>query len=137
GVTGQPTPLLLAVLDLSRHEHGSGVLREVRGLVVLGRGAALDLFLFSQQALKLGIDLHDGPSFAGLVLGRRRRRRLGSHAGGTRVALIGAAASATRGDDPAGPALTAGLADRHGRLARDLVLGRDLVGEDVALVDPD
>src|SRR5262249_22680383 len=44
--------------------------------------------------------------------------------------------AARRRDHPAGLALAAGLADRHRGLAADLVLGRGLVREDVALVDP-
>src|SRR5207245_613313 len=53
-------------------------------------------------------------------------------------ALLRPAPPAARGDDSSGlPALARGLAHGHGRLAADLVLPGDSVGEDVALVDPD
>src|ERR671916_542659 len=87
---------------------------------------ALDLFLFGQQALELGIGLLD----EGLVLGH------GCLFGG---ALGGAPAGAGRRGHDALAALgggAGGLADGHGRLARDLLLALRLVGEDIALVEP-
>src|SRR5207302_321461 len=67
-----------------------------------------------------------------LGLGRRSRRR-----GLTRLPLLGPPASAACGYDPAGSALARGPARGHVRLAAGLLVGRDRVGEDVALVDPD
>src|SRR5205807_6406344 len=52
------------------------------------------------------------------------------------LALVGLAAAAAGGDDPPGPGLARRLPDRHPRLLGDLVVAGDLVGEDVALVDP-
>src|SRR5690349_17811783 len=105
---------------------------ELRRLVVLATGAALDLLFFCEQRLEGRVGLLD----QGLgLLGRRvlvapsldRHRLLG-----------GAAPPAAGADDAtAGGRLPGGLADGHGRLLGDLVLGRRLVGEDVALVDPD
>src|SRR4029079_10772608 len=54
---------------------------------------------------------------------------------GHRSGLVGTAATATR-TNHAPLAGTRRLADRHRGLARDLVLGRGLVGEDLTLVDP-
>src|ERR1700722_8145827 len=108
-------------------------------LVVLAPGAALNVLFLGQEALQLGVDLDDR-SF--LVDGRGRRSFRGGRGGrgGWRragLAEIGPAPSATGRDDPAGPVLAGRLADGHGRLAVDLVLGRNLVRQDVALVDPD
>jgi hypothetical protein len=71
--------LSLAVADLLRHEHLSGSLLlvavELRRLVVLAPGAALDLLFLGQQRLEGGVGLLD--ERCGL-LGRRllaRRRR--------------------------------------------------------------
>src|SRR5580700_8354183 len=50
--------------------------------------------------------------------------------------VLGAAAATPGRDQPARAALARRLADRHGGLAGDLVLDGDLVGVDVALVDP-
>src|SRR5205807_3203846 len=63
------------------------------------------------------------------------RGRLGT--GFTGLALVGLAAPTARGDDPPGPDLARRLTHSHGRLALDLVFARDLVRQDVALVDPD
>src|SRR6202046_4979529 len=49
---------------------------------------------------------------------------------------LGAAAAATGGDEPTRATLAGRLAHGHGGLAGDFVLARDLVGENVALVDP-
>src|SRR5262245_36180966 len=98
---------------------------EVGGLVVLARGA-LDLLLLGEKAFELGIRLLD----EGLVLlghlgvGRRRGGLLGLAPGRRRHHL-------------AGPRFAGGVADGHGGLLADLVLELALVGEDVALVDPD
>src|SRR4051794_13710020 len=116
----------------------------MRGLVVLA-GAALDLFLFGQHGLEVGIDSHEGASLATRVVvsGRRGLGRLltglaglAGLAGHTGLPLVGTAPAATGGDDPAGTAPAAGLAHNHRRFAGNLVLGRDLVGKDLALVDP-
>src|SRR4029077_17769091 len=56
---------------------------------------------------------------------------------GTGLAQIRAPATASGGDDAAGAGLTRCLADRHGGFTADLLFGGDLVGQDVALVDPD
>src|SRR5215207_8816159 len=99
---------------------------EVRRLVVVVH-PALDLFLFGQQALELGIGLLD----EGLVLGRL----LGLGALGRP-----APAGGRRRHDALLPggrrARTRGLTHGHGGLAGDLVRALTRVGQDVALVDP-
>src|SRR5579875_1619632 len=64
---------------------------------------------------------------------------LGGELGGARSgsAEAGAPAATARGDEAARPALPRGLADGHCGLTGDLLVDRDLVGEDVSLVDPD
>src|SRR4051812_11374404 len=91
-------------------------------------GATLDLFLFGQEPLELRVRLLD-----------KRGGLFGRLVGGT-VDLGGlarrTAAAATGTDDPALRALARRLADGHRRFLLDLVLGRRLVGQDLALVDP-
>src|SRR5712692_8708660 len=135
-LAGPSTPLDLAVLDLFRHQHGSAVLREMRGLVMFAPGAALDLLLLGEKALELWVDRHDRAFLAGLVscdrfgdLGRGRRR--------SGLALVSPTATAAGGNDPPRPGLAGGFPDRHRRLAADLFLSGCLVGQDVTLVDPD
>src|SRR6056297_2772845 len=91
---------------------------EVRRVVALAlRGALGDGLFFVEQLLELGVGVLD------------QRLRLRSRC------LV---ARATGGHDLARPGtLTRGLADGHGGLAGDLVLVELLVGQDVALVDPD
>src|SRR3954471_4890072 len=101
---------------------------ELRRLVVLTR-AALDLLFLGEETLELGVGLlHEGRRFAelpvparGLVHGSR---------------LVGRTAATAAGTDHATPGAR-GFADGHRGLLGDLVLGRGLVGEDLALVDPD
>src|SRR5207244_3380995 len=105
---------------------------ELRRLVVLAAGAALDLLFFCEQRLESRVGLLDER------LGLLGRRLL---VGCTldRYRLLRRAAPPAAGADHAAAtgALPGGLANGHGRLLGDLVLGRRLVGEDVALVDPD
>src|SRR6478736_3713113 len=102
---------------------------ELRRLVVLTlAGAALDLFLFGEEALELGVGFLDQRSrLFDDVVGRAVDLR--GLAGGT-------ATTATRAHDATLRALARGLADGHRRFLLDLVLGRRLVGEDLTLVDP-
>src|SRR5439155_14757916 len=102
-------------------------------------GATLDLFFLGQQALELGVGLLDqGDLSPALVtlrpLGNGRHHAFGTRL--TRLALLGLATAAAGGDDTPGPGLAGGLPDRHPRFLGDLVVARDLVGKDVALVDP-
>src|SRR5438132_2032489 len=113
------------------------LLAEVGRLVVLLAGAGLGLPFLGQGALQLGIDLgHDGlgltllSPFRSFGFGHGRRGLAG-------LAQLGAAPAPAGGDDTARPALPRGPPRRHVRLAAHLVVGGDLVGEDVALVDPD
>src|SRR6478609_3884093 len=99
---------------------------EVRGLVVLAdRG--LDGLLLGEQALELRIGFLD------------QRRGLLDHGLHRLDALTGrlAAGGGRRGHDLAGLDLARGLTHGHGRFLGDLVLEDALVGQDVALVDPD
>src|SRR5690606_13767958 len=100
---------------------------EVGRLVVLA-GGALDLLLLGEEALQFGIGLlhQGGGRLGGLVVGR-----------GLGLGLGGTAACGGGGHDLAGLALTGGLPHGHGGLGADLVLEHGLVGQDVALVDPD
>src|SRR5579859_1768633 len=107
-------------------------------LVVLRPGAALDLLFLGEQALQLRVHRDDGSFLGrglldgGLLGGGLSRRRWGSG-----LSQVGPAAAATGRDHTAGPGPLAGrLADGHGRLPADFVLAGDLVGKDVALVDP-
>src|SRR5207249_419808 len=93
---GHPASMGLAVTDLAGHQHGSSVLvpMELRCLVVLAlAGATLDLFLFGEETLELGVGLLDqrGGLLRHLV-GRTLDRR-----GLTRRP----ATTATRADHPA------------------------------------
>src|SRR3954468_23206311 len=98
---------------------------ELGRLVVLA-GPALDLLFLGEETLELGVGLLDQRRGLGEVLvsdrGLVARRGL---AGGT------AAASAGAHDPSTGCAR--GLPDRHRGLFGDLVLGRGLVGQDLAL----
>src|ERR1019366_7993811 len=67
-------------------------------------------------------------------VGSRTMGERGTLARRTEISLATAAAGR---DEATWPALTRGLPDGHGGLAGDLVLNGDLVGQDVALVDPD
>src|ERR1019366_7656663 len=127
--------LTLRGINMSVH-----LLAEVRGLVVLAR-LALDLLVLGQDALELvgdggrGGDVGRGvvdQSLGDLGLGGLGVK--GDHA--ARSALLGPTTTATGGDQAAGrwlAGLAGGLADRQGRLTGDLLLGGDLVREDVAL----
>src|SRR5690606_11800970 len=96
---------------------------EVGGLVVLAH-RTLDLLLLGEEALEVGVGLLDeGGGLVELGLGRRR--------------VLGAAAGGGGRHDLAGATVAGGVADGHGRFLGDLVLGGGLVGQDVALVDPD
>src|ERR1700678_420671 len=119
------------------------LLAEVRGLVMLA-GPALDLLVLGEDALELvgdrgggddvgGGQIHQSLGDLGVAIGVGID---GHHA--ARGSLLGPAAPATGGDQAAGcvASLARGLPHGHGRLSGDLVLGGDLVGEDVALVDP-
>src|SRR3954470_13688341 len=102
---------------------------ELRSLVVLTlAGAALDLLLLREEPLELGVGLlhQRGGLLRHLLGGTLDLRRLRGGAGTT----------ATGADDAALRALARGLADGQGRFLPDLVLGRRLVGKDLALVDP-
>src|SRR5262249_9125209 len=57
--------------------------------------------------------------------------------GGPRLTELGSAAAAACGDNAPRAPLAGGLADGHRRLAGDLLLRGDAIGQDVALVDPD
>src|ERR1700722_9730861 len=117
---------------------------------MLVAGAALDLLFLGQQALevvargrgagegggrRLGTAVTETPTVGGghgaVPVGRVRG---GEHAAG--LTLFGAATSTTGGHETTGAGLARGLTGRHGRFARDLVLRGQLVGKDVALVDP-
>src|SRR5436305_1331483 len=101
---------------------------ELRRFVVLTLpGAALDLLFLGEESLELGIGLlhQRGGLFAGVV---GRALDLRGLPGRT-------AATATRRHDATLRALARRLADGHGRFLLDLVLGRRLVGQDLALVD--
>src|SRR5206468_667296 len=100
---------------------------EVRRLVVLAR-AALDVFLFGEKALELGVGFLDHRR----VLVRRRCVARGDGCGLT----LRTPTTAASGDHPPRTGLPRGLAHGHRRFARDLVFGRGLVRKDVALVDP-
>src|SRR5205807_3594927 len=116
-------------------ELGVGLLDERRGLLALDGLGSLD---------RLGsLDCHGSLGGLGALDCHRSLGGLGALGGGrglgtgfAGLALVGLAAAATRGDDPPGPGLARRLADRHPRLLGDLVVAGDLVGEDVALVDP-
>src|SRR5262245_30272065 len=96
---------------------------EVGRLVVVVH-PALDLLLFGEEALQLGVGLLD----EGLVLGD----------GGLLAGLGRPAAAGSRGHDALGAAApgAGGLAHGHGGLAGDLLLALGLVGQYVALVEP-
>src|SRR5437773_9847229 len=93
---------------------------EVRRLVGLA-GAPLDLFLFGQEPLELGIGLADDRRhlLGGARLLARGRPRLGRRRAG--LGLIGPPASATGRAHPAGPARARRLPPAHGGLAAALV----------------
>src|SRR4249919_901885 len=121
--------------DFLRHQHQRAVLLlvavELRRLVVLAASAALDFLFFCEQRLERRVGfLDEGLGLVGRLLvgcALDRHRLLG-----------GTASAAARADDAAASGgLPGGLADGHGRFLGDLVLGRRLVREDVALVDPD
>src|SRR4051812_28133775 len=102
---------------------------ELRRLVVLTR-ATLDLLLLGEETLELGVGLlHEGRSLAELLVADRGLVDRGR--------LVGRTAAATTGADHAATGRPRGLADGHRGLLGDLVLGRGLVGQDLALVDPD
>src|SRR5664280_1472591 len=131
--------LTLRGISMSVH-----LLAEVRGLMVLAR-LALDLLVLGEDALELVRDGRRGGDVGRVVIGEIRGD-LGLGGVGidgdhtARFTLAGQAATAAGGDQSTGrglATLTRGLTDGHGRLAGDLLLGGDLVGEDVALVDPD
>src|SRR4051812_13020385 len=102
---------------------------ELGRLVVL-TGPALDLLFLGQETLELGVGLLDERRGLGEVLVADR----GLIDGGR---LVGGTAAATTGADDASARGTRGVADGHRGLLGDLVLGRGLVGQDLALVDPD
>src|SRR5579859_3122736 len=108
-------------------------------LVVLRPGAALDLLFLGEQALQLRVHRDDGSFLGrGLLDGGLLGGGLGRRRWGSGLSQVGPPAAATGRDHTAGPGPLAGrLADGHGRLPADLVLAGDLVGKDVALVDPD
>src|SRR5262245_6151231 len=110
------------------------VAAEVRGLVVLAR-TPLDLFLFGEQTLEVGVGLAEQRARRGLLVGTLARLCGRGH---RRAFLLGPPPpAAARTDDPAPGRLARSLADGHRRLPRDLVLDRAAVRQDVALVDPD
>src|SRR5438045_453996 len=101
---------------------------ELRRLVVLA-GAALDLFFFGEESLQLRIGLlHERARLFGELLGFAVD--LGCFRGRS-------ATTTARTHHAARRTLTRRVADRHRGLLADLVLGGGLVGEDLALVDPD
>src|SRR4029450_11810980 len=100
---------------------------ELRGLVVLAR-PALDLLFLGEETLELGVGfLHERRGLFGHLAARALH--------GPRRGLVGTAATTTRAHH-APLRRTRRLADGHRGLARDLVLGGRLVGEDLTLVDP-
>ena len=129
GGSGHAAALHLAVADLARHQHRDQSSSPEWNLPGswCSRRAALDLFFLGEEALELGVGfVHD-----------RRHDLVGLAAvGRDRLGRRTPATAAGAHDAPAG-ALARGLADRHGGFLRDLVGGGRLVGQDLALVDPD